>query len=70
MPTPARIADAPPEQQHYTVEEAARRLRVCRATLYKLIASGELKSFKVRRKRFVSEIACRDMVARAEKKAS
>jgi excisionase family DNA binding protein len=69
MPTPARIADTPHEQQHYTVVEAARRLRVSRATLYNLIAAGELQSFKIRRKRFVSESACRDMVARAEKKA-
>ncbi|WP_432867394.1 helix-turn-helix domain-containing protein [Microbispora rosea] len=36
-----------------TVDEAAARLRVSRWTLYNLIRSNELRTLKIRRRRFV-----------------
>ncbi|MBE3010872.1 helix-turn-helix domain-containing protein [Microbispora sp. NEAU-D428] len=36
-----------------TVDEAAARLRVSRWTLYNLIRSNELRTVKIRRRRFV-----------------
>jgi excisionase family DNA binding protein len=69
MTTPARIADTPHDQQHYSVPEAAARLKVSRATLYNMIAADEITSFKIRKRRFVAEAACRDFLSLAQKKA-
>lgn len=44
---------AEPAGELLTVEEAARRLRIGRSLLYRLIASGELESVKVGRLRRV-----------------
>ena len=44
---------AEPTGELLTVEEAARRLRIGRSLLYRLIASGELESVKVGRLRRV-----------------
>lgn len=38
-----------------TIEDARQRLRVSRPTLYQKIASGELKTYKVGRRRFTTD---------------
>lgn len=44
------------------VEEAARRLRICRATMFKLIGSGEIESIQIGRLRRVKPSALDDYV--------
>lgn len=53
------------EQQRYTIPEAAKYLRVSRATIYNDIAAGLLATIKDRKRRFVpgSEIARRSRVS-------
>lgn len=48
-----------------TIEEARARLRVSRPTLYQKIASGELKSFKIGRRRFVTDEAIDEFIERS-----
>jgi excisionase family DNA binding protein len=38
-----------------TIEEARERLRVSRPTVYQKIATGELKTYKVGRRRFTTD---------------
>ena len=40
---------ASPERHAYTVAQAAEHLEVCRATIYNLIARGELRAIKIGR---------------------
>jgi excisionase family DNA binding protein len=53
-----------------SVEEAARRLGLGRTTIFKLIASGGLKTAKVRRRRLVSTAELDRFVHRMEREAS
>ena len=46
------------------VEEAAKRLQVCRATMFKLIGSGEIESVQIGRLRRVRPSALDDYVNR------
>ena len=46
------------------VNEAAQTLRCGRSTVYKLIASGELASINIGRRRLVTYDSCRDLVER------
>lgn len=64
---PAPLAPLDPAQR-YTIDEAARYLRVSRATLYNDIDSGRLTTIKDRARRFVpgSEIARRSRVESAQ----
>lgn len=50
-PSPSSSEDAGPASVLLTVDEAARRLRIGRSLLYRLIASGDLESVKVGRLR-------------------
>ena len=50
------------------VEEAARRLRICRATMFKLIGSGEIESVQIGRLRRVKPSALDDYVNRLSAK--
>lgn len=45
-----------------TVDEAAARLRVSRWTLYTLIRSNQLKSFKVGRRRLIEAAALAECI--------
>lgn len=47
-----------------TVEEAADRIGICRANMFKLIRRGEVKSVKVGRLRRVTPAALEDYVRR------
>lgn len=51
------MASAPPWDPVFTPEEAASRLRISRRSLYRLIASGDLASFKLRRGRRIRHSA-------------
>ena len=42
--------------ERYTVTEALQRLRVCRATFYKAVAAGEIKTIKTCGRVFVAGI--------------
>jgi len=50
------------------VEEAAKRLQVCRATMFKLIGSGEIESVQIGRLRRVRPSALDDYVSRLSAK--
>jgi excisionase family DNA binding protein len=45
-----------------TVEEAARRIGICRSNMFKLIRQGEVRSVKVGRLRRVTPAALEDFV--------
>ncbi|AMU24298.1 DNA binding domain%2C excisionase family [Mycobacteroides abscessus] len=47
----------------YPLEEVMDRLLVGRTKLYELIASGQLRSFKVGKRRVVSDAALREFIA-------
>jgi excisionase family DNA binding protein len=52
MPTPNNPLPALDAAQRYTVNEALAYLRTSRATLYKLIASGQLRVIKQGKRTF------------------
>lgn len=45
-----------------TVEETLQRLRICRATVYRLINSGDLRTVTIGRRRLVPEQAIVDYI--------
>jgi excisionase family DNA binding protein len=47
-----------------TVEEAAKRLRICRSNMYKLIGSGQVESFQIGRLRRIRPSALDDYIER------
>lgn len=56
-----------PHRAAYTIHEARHLLGgIAQATIYGLIKSGELRSFHVGRRRFVSEDAIADYIQAAE----
>ncbi len=54
------------EKLLYTAEEAAERLTLSRAQIFRLIATGELKSVKIGKARRISERALEEFVQLAE----
>lgn len=50
----------------HPIEAAIARLGTSRGTLYKLIAAGEIRTYSVGKRRYVTEAALRDFVARRE----
>ena len=57
------------ERAALTPSETARRLGLCRATIYRHIASGKLRTFKIGRSRRVSTDALRDFIVALEDEA-
>jgi excisionase family DNA binding protein len=53
----------------HNIERAQERLGVGRSKIFELIASGELRSVRVGRRRLVPEQAIRDFVAQLDKQA-
>jgi excisionase family DNA binding protein len=47
-----------------TVEQAAKRLGICRSNMYKLIRSGEVESVQIGRLRRIAPSALEDYIAR------
>ena len=60
MPTTARVL--PPEPLGRTVEQTSQMLTLGKTRIYELIASGELKSFKVGRRRIVTNESIHKLV--------
>lgn len=58
------MTTAAPSSPLRTVEEAADYLRVSRATLFRLLGSGELASLKIRDRTFVHQDAIDDFLIR------
>jgi len=50
----------------HDVEKASERLSICRASLYKLLGSGELRSVKIGSRRLVPEQAIADFITALE----
>lgn len=69
MSRPLLAREVPADALAYSVDEAAARLSVSKGTLENLIASGELKSFLVGRRRLVSRAALESFVQRKERAA-
>jgi len=55
--------------QLHTVETVQQRLSVGRSTVFSLIASGELRSVKVGRRRLVTESSLAEFIDRLEAEA-
>lgn len=53
-----------------TMEEARDSLRVSPPTLYKLINSGKLKTYKIGRRRFTTDVALAELISDLEKGAA
>jgi excisionase family DNA binding protein len=53
----------------HTVEQARERLNVGRSKVFELIASGELRSVRIGRRRLIPEQAIRDFVAQLDQQA-
>lgn len=54
----------------YSVDEAADMLGVCRTTIFNEIKSGDLRSFKIGRRRLISEDALEDYIQNKEIEAA
>lgn len=54
------------ENQVYTIDEAAARLRVSRATLYKMIKRGELRTLRIGGRQKISEREIERLIDRKE----
>lgn len=60
-----------PHRAAHSINEARRLLGgIAQPTIYGLIASGKLRSFKVGRRRFVSDEAIRDYITTAERETA
>lgn len=57
------------QRKSFTVHEIAKRNGISHVTVYKLINSGQLRSFKAGRVRRISDEAESDWIANAEAKA-
>jgi excisionase family DNA binding protein len=70
MTAEAKDTWPPDREQHVLlkVEEAAKRLQICRATMFKLIGSGEIESVQIGRLRRVRPSALDDYVSRLSAK--
>lgn len=69
MSRPALVRDVPPDAIAFNLDAAAARLSVSKGTLEALIASGQIKSFLVGRRRLVSRAALEAFVQKKEKAA-
>jgi excisionase family DNA binding protein len=61
--------DVPADALAYSVDDGAERLGVGATTFEDLIASGQIKTFKVGRRRLVSRQALEKFIARQERAA-
>lgn len=60
-----------PHRAAHTIAEARQLLGgIAPATIHALIASGKLRTFKLGRRRFVSDDAIRDYIASAERETA
>ncbi|WP_353107748.1 helix-turn-helix domain-containing protein [Gordonia sp. (in: high G+C Gram-positive bacteria)] len=50
-------------------EEGAKKLGISRATIYNLLAAGEIKSIKIGRRRFITDDALDAYITRLEEAA-
>ena len=53
----------------YTVEEAARALRISRGYLYRDITAGRLRTYQIGRRRYVSAEALQEYIRQREAEA-
>jgi excisionase family DNA binding protein len=54
------------EKMAYSIREFEQAVGVSHSTTYELIAAGELRTFNIGRRRFVSADALRDFIRRRE----
>lgn len=64
-----RTRDVPADALAYTVDEAAERLAIGKTLFEDLISSGEIKTFKIGRRRLVSRTALEKYVAKKDREA-
>ena len=60
------LSDEAPPPISYPIEAAMRRLAIGRTKLYELIASGELDTYTIGKRRYVSRSAIERFIARLE----
>ncbi len=53
----------------HTIDDALDALRVSRATLYREIQAGRIRTYKIGTRRYISDVALRDYVADREAEA-
>lgn len=59
-----------PEPLAYSTDDAAAVLGIGRTTLFALIASGEIKTFLIKRRRLVSRAALEAYIAKQERRTA
>lgn len=70
MSRPCTPREAPVDAVAYSIDQAAARLGVSKTTFEALVAAGQIKSFRVGRRRLISRAALEAFVARQERKAA
>jgi excisionase family DNA binding protein len=60
------MSEAKAAPQLHSIESAGKRLNVGRSTVFALMASGQLRSIKIGKRRLISESALIDFVHAAE----
>lgn len=70
MSRPCTPREAPADAVAYSIDQAAARLGVSKTTFEALVAAGQIKSFRVGRRRLISRAALEAFVARQERKAA
>jgi Helix-turn-helix domain len=63
---PYAAVDAPRTPQLNDVEDVVARLKICRASVFGLFRTGELRSVKVGRRRLVTEAALCEFIEKLE----
>lgn len=70
MTTQTSALEGPPPRQVLTVEQVRQELGVSHATIYRLLATGDLASFKVGRCRRVAAVDLQDFIERQRVRAA
>lgn len=69
MSRPTLVRGVPADALAFNLDEAAARISVSRGTLENLVATGQIKSFLVGRRRLVSRVALEAFVRKMERAA-
>lgn len=70
MSRPCTPREAPADALAYNLDQAAARIGIGKTMLEELVAAGQIKSFRVGRRRLVSRAALEAFIARQERKAA
>lgn len=70
MSRPCIPREAPADALAYSIDQAAARLGVGKTKFEELVAAGQIKTFKVGRRRLVSRTALEAFITKQERKSA